>query len=141
MRSITRDDDQRFRQIWIRLATRGLRAKTPPLSRVSCFSPPDPGEFLMSNLVIQRRFKAAARRSVTLAFHPLIPPKCALRGDRSEWILFATGVSQAFFETADDESLEIKSQALNLLYRSLPSGLKSPFTGSGDLFRLVFFSC
>lgn len=40
MRSITRDDDQRFRQIWIRLATRGPRAKNPLLYHgVSCFSP------------------------------------------------------------------------------------------------------
>ena len=77
----------------------------------------------MSNLVIQRRFKAARDEASLSHFIPYsaqIAPYAVIGRNGSffaTWRL--TGIP---FETADDESLEIKSQALNLLYRSLPSG-------------------
>lgn len=75
----------------------------------------------MSNLVIQRRFKAARDEASLSNFIPYsaqIAPYAVIGRNGSffaTWRL--TGIP---FETADDESLEIKSQALNLLYRSLP---------------------
>ena len=89
----------------------------------------------MSNLVIQRRFKAARDEASLSHFIPYsaqIAPYAVIGRNGSffaTWRL--TGIP---FETADDESLEIKSQALNLSSLLNVSSTGTPFFSNPLIF-------